>query len=43
MGAIAALLGAALAAATALGVVHTASSGTFEPQDSVLQYGTTNQ
>ena len=42
-GAIAALLGAVVAVATAYGVVQTASSGTVEPEDSVLQYGASNQ
>jgi len=35
------LAGGGLAAATLFGVVNSATSGTFQPQDSVLEYGTT--
>jgi len=40
VGAVAILVGAGLATATAFGVVNSASSGSFEPKQSVLEYGT---
>jgi hypothetical protein len=39
IGGVAVLVGVALAAATTIGVVNSATSGTFEPKDTVLQYG----
>ncbi len=35
------LAGIGLAAATTFGVVNSATSGTFEPKGSVLEYGAT--
>ncbi len=41
IGGVSLLVGTGLATATAFGVVHTASSGTFQPKsESVLEYGT---
>ncbi len=40
IGGVSLLVGTGLATATAFGVVHTASSGSFQPKEtSVLQYG----
>jgi hypothetical protein len=39
IGGAAVLGGVALAAATTIGVVHSATSGSFQPKSSVLQYG----
>jgi hypothetical protein len=40
LGAVSVLVGVALAAATTIGVVNSATSGSFQPKDSVLEYGT---
>ncbi len=43
VGGVAVLVGAVLAGATAFGVVQSASSGTYKPEGSVLQYGSTTK
>lgn len=40
LGGVSVLVGIGLAAATTIGVVNSATAGSFEPEDSVLEYGT---
>jgi hypothetical protein len=39
IGGVSVLAGIGLAAATTIGVVHSQTSGSFQPKGSVLQYG----
>jgi hypothetical protein len=39
IGGVAVVVGVGLAAATTIGVVNSATSGSFQPEDTVLEYG----